>query len=644
MRRLSILIGLSVLAATGLVFLLAYAGMSVIHQRALMAETEERTREVTHALLAGLSILMQDGGRRGRLDEYVAAFDTAEARRLGYRIRIDDVSGRATSRTPGQAVSPVDRHLDADVRTAARTGASTTTRTDDVVRVLRPVAATSACLRCHVRASAGQVLGVIDVTHDLSDHLRAFSRRGFLVFAVLAPVPVLAAVLVSGLLHRRFTQTLVVAREELQRVADEAQSGVTDRRTVDFGVKALNALYGACADFVRDRERLRASCEALERDLRQVQKIESIGRLAGGVAHDFNNMLGVILGQTEMALEEMHPQDPLREGLEQVRRAAERSATLTRQLLAFARRQPARPTVIDLNGAVQSMLAMIGRLIGGRIAVDWRPCEALPPVKIDPAQIDQVLANLCVNARDAIAGSGTITIDTGEADLDAAACATRAGVQPGRFVTLAVHDDGCGMDSETLANVFEPFFTTKGLGKGTGLGLATVYGIVSQNGGFVDVRSEPGAGSTFTVHLPACPRAVARPAIPPEDEAAEGRGTVLLVEDEPALLRLTESALRALGYHVLPAGTPDEALRIAEAHAGDIDLLMTDVIMPGMNGRQLAERVQAAWPHVKCLYTSGYPAELIADHGVLAHGIAFLAKPWTSRDLAAKLREVLNRT
>ena len=396
------------------------------------------------------------------------------------------------------------------------------------------------------------------------------------------------------------------------------------------------------------RKRAEAEQEHLQTQLVQAQKMESIGRLAGGVAHDFNNLLGVILGYTELALEHANPVQPLYADLLEIQKAAQRSADLTRQLLAFARKQTIAPQVCDLNETVAGMLKLLRRLIGEPIALMWRPGSSLWPVKVDPAQIDQVLANLCVNARDAIAGVGQITIETGNASLDAAVCAQHAGWIPGEYVRLAVSDDGCGMDAETLAHLFEPFFTTKGVGRGTGLGLATLYGVVQQNRGFIHVSSAPGRGTTFTLYWPrhrdkGAPAALAGPAEP----ASRGHETVLLVEDEPALLHLGATMLEKLGYRVLAADTPGEAIRLAEEHAGAIHLLMTDVVMPEMNGRDLARRLLSLYPNLKRLFMSGYTASVIAPHGVLDDGVHFLQKPFALQELAAKIRaalEPLNHT
>jgi two-component system, cell cycle sensor histidine kinase and response regulator CckA len=374
----------------------------------------------------------------------------------------------------------------------------------------------------------------------------------------------------------------------------------------------------------------------------QSQKMEAIGRLAGGVAHDFNNMLAVIMGNTEMALDELEPGHSLRADLQEVHKAAARSADLTRQLLAFARKQTAVPKMLDLNETVAGMLKMLRRLIGENVALEWRPGPDLGFVRMDPSQIDQILVNLCVNARDAVRSTGTIAISTDFAALDAAACAELAGAVPGDYVRLAVADDGCGMDAETASHVFEPFFTTKSLGQGTGLGLATVYGIVKQNGGFIYLSSEVGKGTAFEVYLP---RHRSKPEKASSEESTappmRGHETVLLVEDEPAILRMVQSLLERRGFHVLPAGGPGEALRLAEAHPGEIDLLITDVIMPEMNGRDLARTLLAQYPGLRRLFMSGHSADVLADHGVMDGDVHFIQKPFTLKDMQTRIADAL---
>jgi PAS domain S-box-containing protein len=395
---------------------------------------------------------------------------------------------------------------------------------------------------------------------------------------------------------------------------------------------------------ISDRKKAEAVRIKLEEQLRQAQKMESVGRLAGGIAHDFNNMLGVILGRTEMAMEKVAPSQPLHAELVQIRMAAERSADLTRQLLAFARKQTISPKVLDLNKSVEEMFKMLHRLIGEDIHLAWIPGVNLWPVKVDPSQIDQIMANLSVNARDAIAGVGKITIETGNVVFDEAYCADHAGFVPGEHVMLVFSDDGSGMDKETMSRIFEPFFTTKGAGKGTGLGLATVYGIVKQNNGFINVYSEPGQGTTFRIYLPRYEgKAEQSRTGGLQEPVMHGHEVVLVVEDEPSLLALAKAMLEDQGYRVLTAGAPGEAILLAEKQSGEIHLLMTDVVMPGMNGRDLAKKMLSLYPRLKCLFMSGYTANVIAHHGVLDEGVHFIQKPFSRKDLAAKVREALDR-
>lgn len=382
----------------------------------------------------------------------------------------------------------------------------------------------------------------------------------------------------------------------------------------------------------------------MESQLLQARKMEAVGRLAGGVAHDFNNMLSVILGKTEMALEDIDPNQTLYADLEEIRTAAQRSADVTRQLLAFARKQTIAPKVINLNSTIESILKMLRRLIGENIDLIWLPNEEIWPVRIDPSQLAQILANLSVNARDAIADVGKLIIETGKTTFDEAYCADHSGFVPGDFVQLTVSDNGCGISQETLQNVFEPFYTTKDVGKGTGLGLATVYGIVKQNDGFINAYSEPDQGTIFRIYLP---RYLAETEILEKKTSdtinPDGAETILLVEDEPSILRMTRMMLERMGYKVLAAGTPGGAIALAREYAGQIHLLMTDVVMPEMNGRDLAGNLLALYPDLKRLFMSGYTANLIAHHGLLAEGVNFIQKPFSREQLGKKVRDVLDK-
>ncbi|HEY9070982.1 MAG TPA: transporter substrate-binding domain-containing protein [Candidatus Ozemobacteraceae bacterium] len=391
---------------------------------------------------------------------------------------------------------------------------------------------------------------------------------------------------------------------------------------------------------VLDRHRSMLEHQKLQALIAQGKKMESIGQLAGGVAHDFNNVLGVILGHAEIALEKLGATSPVHEDLFEIRRAAEHSADLTRQLLAFARHQMIMPRVLDLNKTITGMLKMLRRLIGENVELVWNPSQDLWPVKVDPSQIDQVLANLCVNGRDAIQTTGKIVISTRNAIVDARLCVTQPWATPGDHVMLEVSDNGIGMTKEILAHLFEPFFTTKEVGRGTGLGLATIWGIVQQNHALITVESELRRGTTFRLYIPRHHGESATRESPPQASPGAGE-TILLVEDEAALLKMTTQMLERLGYRVVQASTPDEAVRWMTGNRDRIDLVITDVIMPGMDGASLMRRLTPLRPGIRCIYISGYPSEAISHHGVLEEGVQFLAKPFTPQQLGAKIREVL---
>ena len=379
----------------------------------------------------------------------------------------------------------------------------------------------------------------------------------------------------------------------------------------------------------------------LEEQFRQAQKMEAVGRLAAGVAHDFNNLLTAILGTTDLMLEDMRADDPDREGLLDIRSASERAAVLTRQLLTFSRQQVVSPQVLRLNELVLELEKLLRRLLGEDVAIRVGVAPDCGGVKADPGQLEQVIVNLAVNARDAMPNGGRLTIETKNVDLDAEYPTDRVTIPAGRYVMLAVTDTGTGMDAQTKARIFEPFFTTKPVGKGTGLGLATVYGAVKQSGGYIWLYSEVGQGTSFKIYLPrldaAEPQAVAAEAAVPLD----GTETVLVAEDEDAVRQIIEKALQARGYTVMVARDGNEALAIAGRHAGQIDLLVTDVIMPDMNGRVLSERLTHVRPTIKTLYLSGYTDDAILHHGVLEEGVAFLQKPFSLGALARKVREVI---
>ena len=410
------------------------------------------------------------------------------------------------------------------------------------------------------------------------------------------------------------------------------RSGATDYIMKDRLQRLAPAVARALQDAAVRRER-----RQLQHQLLQAQKLEAIGRLAGGVAHDFNNVLTAILGSTELLLLDTPAGVAAREELEIVRDAATRAQELIRQLLAFSARQVLQPAVVDLNALVESLGRMLRRLIGEDVTLTTAPGAGLGAVRVDPGQIEQVLVNLAVNARDAMPDGGRLTIGASNADV-----VDSGNVPRGRYVVLQVTDTGVGMTPEILARVFEPFFTTKERGKGTGLGLATVYGIVQQSGGHVEVDSAPGAGTTFRIYLPRVEAPVeAPPEAAPVTAPEEGSETVLVAEDERLVRVLVRKTLTQAGYRVLEAGGGEEALRLAARHDGTIHLLVTDVVMPGMSGRELMRRLAEVRPNVKVLYMSGYSDEAVERHGVLDPGTAFMQKPFTPSVLARRVREVL---
>jgi two-component system cell cycle sensor histidine kinase/response regulator CckA len=412
--------------------------------------------------------------------------------------------------------------------------------------------------------------------------------------------------------------------------------------TNDYLIKGnLARLVPAVERELREAAR-RQEHKRVEAQLLQSQKMEVVGRLAGGVAHDFNNLLTVILGYSELAEEMLNQDDVALAYLRNVGQAAERAAGLTRQLLAFARQQVIEPKVIHINDLILNLDKLLRRLIGEDIELVTLPAPNLGQVKVDPGQIEQVLVNLAVNARDAMPEGGKLTIETAPAILDEEYARQHAEVAPGEYIMLAVSDTGIGMDETIQAHVFEPFFTTKEPGKGTGLGLATCYGIIKQSNGYIWLYSEPGRGTTFKIYLPRVEDTVVSPQRDTRSTTPYGTETILFVEDEPMVRDISVQALRMQGYTVLEAVNGHEALRVAEEYEGDIHLLVTDVVMPQMGGTELAKRLPATYPDIKILFTSGYTDKAIVHHNVLAPGIAFLQKPFTPGTLTSKVREALD--
>lgn len=443
---------------------------------------------------------------------------------------------------------------------------------------------------------------------------------------------------------------------ELKRANEGLATEIQERKSAEENVRRMNAeleqrVAGRTAELREANQRLSAANSelrdemerrrAVEAQLVQAQKMEAIGRLAGGIAHDFNNLLTIMLGYTQIALDDTDESAPLHGQLEEVRNAAMRATSLVQQLLAFSRKQVLQPRVIDLNLTISSFETMLRRLLGDDIEFLTVLRPGLNCVKADPSQIEQVIMNLAVNARDAMPNGGKLSIETDNVHLDEAYCREHVGVTPGEYVMLAVSDTGCGMDEETKARIFEPFFTTKEPGKGTGLGLSTVFGIVKQSGGSIWVYSERGHGSTFKVYLPRVAEAGEEA---PRGEAASRRGseTVLICEDDEKIRALARTIVAAQGYTVFEAGGANEALLFQSRYTGPIHLLLTDVVMPQMNGRELAQRLRASLPNLKVLFMSGYTQDAITSQGTLGPGIEFIQKPFTPEALSNKIRDVLD--
>jgi signal transduction histidine kinase/CheY-like chemotaxis protein len=437
---------------------------------------------------------------------------------------------------------------------------------------------------------------------------------------------------------------------QLENMNRTLAAEIEERKLAENQVRTINEeleqrVAARTADLEKVLHELRREMDRrseLEDQLIQAQKMEAVGRLAGGVAHDFNNLLTVILGYNEM-LREHAKEDPVAlDFAQEILRASQRASDLTNQLLAFSRRQVAVPRVVDINELVLRVEKMLGRIIGEDIELKARLDPVVSRVKVDPAHFDQVILNLAVNSRDAMPGGGSLTIETANVLLTDEYAGHHLGAAPGQYVMLAVSDTGSGMDAETKSRVFEPFFTTKEKGKGTGLGLSIVYGIVKQNGGEILVYSEPGQGTVFKIYLPAVlAPAEVEPEIGPEEVVTPATETILLVEDEEQVRSLTRTMLVRQGYKVLEADSPAEALRLAREHPEGFDLLLTDIVMPQMSGMALAQELKASYPRLKLLYMSGYTDTGLGNQGIITADTPFIQKPFTSADLHRKLREVL---
>ncbi|MBW2133131.1 MAG: PAS domain S-box protein [Deltaproteobacteria bacterium] len=442
-----------------------------------------------------------------------------------------------------------------------------------------------------------------------------------------------------------FNPEEISRKEEIANIEREITDVSGQKRTLLISVKRValrqGTVFYTCRD-ITERKQAEEEREKLQSQLLQAQKLESVGRLAGGVAHDFNNILSVILGYGEAILDTLREGDPLRRDMAEIVRAGERAAALTRQLLAFSRKQILQPEVLDLNKVIRDLEKMLHRLIGEDIELKLALSDRIGRVMADPGQMEQVIMNLAVNARDAMPGGGKLMIETADVELDETYARTHAGVTPGKYVMLAVTDNGSGMDRETLSRIFEPFFSTKEKEKGTGLGLSTVYGIVKQSGGNIWAYSEPGRGTTFKIYLPETEAEPKGKAVAAKKETTKGAGEkILVVEDDENLRNLMGTMLSRLGYKVTLAANGGEALLLMEKKGLKPDLVITDVVMPNMSGKELAERLLEMQPDLKVLYMSGYTDNAIAHHGVLDPGIPFIQKPFILDDIAEKVRAVL---
>ncbi len=437
---------------------------------------------------------------------------------------------------------------------------------------------------------------------------------------------------------------------QMARALDDFADNMRDEIIAAFNCLAKGDLTFEAQGIIREPlartnvslKKLNDEKEALALQLFQAQKLESIGRLASGIAHDFNNMLAIISGNIELALRKQAMGKSADKYLRQIKDTTERSAELTRHLLGFARKQTTTPKIISINNGIADILKLLGRIIGEEIILNWKPSHDDLKLLIDPSQLSQILTNLVINARDAIGQKGTIALGVESIDLDEAACQAYPTCKSGRYIQLSVSDDGCGMSKETQQQIFEPFFTTKAIDKGTGLGLSMVYGIVNQNNGFIKVASEPGQGTTFHIFFPQTVHDLTEKTTIEVKAPARGHETLLVVEDEVILLQLCEQILTESGYQVIASSDPVEALKLAQNHDKPIDLLLTDVVMPKLNGKELSERLRARQPETKVLFMSAYTADIIATRGLIDEGISLLEKPFTTEMLTRRVREILD--
>ncbi len=468
---------------------------------------------------------------------------------------------------------------------------------------------------------------------------QTFSSSDFQVTPWMRQIPIIAPDCHQGTIELAFRSDSSSASSDGSHVAPAEQDEMAFLEVI---VELLKGYLGRRVEKAA-RSVERADRQRLEQQLRQAQKMEVVGRLAGGVAHDFNNLLTVISGYSEILLENMTSDDPAREIVKEIYRSGERASLLTQQLLAFSRKQVLEPKVLNLNDVVSESSRMLARLIGEDIRLRTVLSEDLNLIRVDPGQLEQVIMNLAVNSRDAMPNGGQLTIETANVEIDERYAYSHWEIRSGTYVMLAVSDTGHGMDEATRARIFEPFFSTKPSDRGTGLGLATVYGIVKQSGGNIGVYSEPNYGTVIKVYFPVVEKSSTNLDLPVEiPTALEGSETILMVEDDAAVRSLARLALQMYGYQVLEASDGREALALSQRHKGSIHLLVTDVVMPGINGRELAEQLTRKFRDLQVLFLSGYTSDTIVHHGVLEADMAFLQKPFTPMLLSRKVREVLN--
>jgi len=474
-------------------------------------------------------------------------------------------------------------------------------------------------------------------THYSKTAYMAAWNRSFRRTVILMSILLLMTLIFGFLLSRHIAKEYAERKQLLKELEETVSERTRELRDKSEKLEAENRAHKETA----------AALQKSEEQYRQAQKLESIGQLAGGVAHDFNNMLSVILGYAEIALEQADASEELHGYLGEIQKAAQKSAQLTRQLLAFARKQTIAPRLVLMNEQIHHLMPMIRSLISDEIELHWHPGSDLHQILIDPSQLDQVIINLLLNARDAVRGTGNITIETDNIFIDESYSADHLDSRPGPYAMLIISDDGCGMDKTTMERIFDPFFTTKKQGEGTGLGLSMVYGVIRQNRGFINVYSEPDSGTVVKLYFPAAEKLDSAAEIPDSDAAVKPgktepkEHTILFVEDDPALLELNTAILKRLGYSVISTSSAAEALQLAEGRTNPVDLLITDVVMPQMNGKKLAEKMQKIYPDMQCLYVSGYTANVIAHHGILDDDINFIQKPFSIEKLSAVLEDIL---